>query len=210
MDRRAFIAAVAGGLLYPQRGDGATTCQQSAWGAVCRAQVRFESAMLAYAPQEESQLCWAACISMIFAYHGRPVSQRRIVSEAYGAPVNMPAGSGLVIARQLNRQWQDDRGRAFSSRVAAAYDFDAGVNALNNAMIVSELDRERPLVIGTTSHAVVVTAVDFLPTPAGPNIQAVGVFDPWPGIGMRALTGHEMRPMHLGGGLRFAATVHVR
>jgi hypothetical protein len=156
-----------------------------------------------------SQWCWAACISMLFDYHGHPVSQRRIVAEVYGAPVNMPAGAGLVLARQLNRTWRDDRGVKFDARVTGAYDVDARVFNMSNAWLVNELDQNRPVVIGCNSHAVVMTAITYTPTPTGPSPMAVGVFDPWPGRGARGLSQQEMLPVHMGGGLRFAASVLV-
>ena len=62
---------------------------------------------------------------------------RRIVSEAYGAPVNMPAGAGRVLARQLHRTWRDGRGVTFDSRVTAAYDADARVVNMSNAWLVT-------------------------------------------------------------------------
>jgi hypothetical protein len=212
MDRRAFIASMAAPLIATGSGsvESATRCRLTPFGEACRTQIDFGRFGEIYAAQRASQWCWAASISMIFAYYGRPVSQERIVADVYGGIVNLPAGSGLVIASQLNRNWRDDYGRPFSSRVTAAYDFDARVIALDNATIVRELDRARPMVVGTVNHAVVATAVDYLSTPFGPNITAVGVFDPFPGIGARALSPAEIVPMHMGGGLRFVATVNVR
>ena len=137
------------------------------------------------------------------------MAQHRIVTEVYGGPVNMPALAGIVMASQLNRAWIDDNGRPFRARVTGAYDAQAGVMALNNQMIAGELDQNRPMIIGTASHAVVVTAVEFVATMAGPNVTAVGVFDPWPGRGSRALAPAEMVPVHMGGALQFAATVTV-
>lgn len=176
-----------------------------------RSEVNFsEFSQHAYQQQHLPQWCWAACISMLFSYYGHPVSQSRIVSDAYGFPVNMPATSGIVIAQQLDRSWIDDHGNAFNSRVTAAYDFDAKVFKLNNAWLINELHLDRPVVLGTVSHAVVMTAMDYSQTPFGPNVKAIGVFDPWPGIGARMLTRFEMAPMHLNGGLRFAASVRVK
>jgi hypothetical protein len=210
MNRRTFVTTIAGALVHARLSEASTGCRPTPFGQVCRAEIRFDRFMEAYAAQRQSQWCWAACVSMIFGYYGRPVTQERIVEAVYGGRVNLPAASGVTIAGQLNRNWEDDRGRPFRSRVTAAYDFDAGVVALNNAMIVRELDREEPIVMGTVNHAMVVTAVEFVPTPMGPNITAVGVFDPFPGVGPRALSAAEMVPMHLGGGLRFVATVNVR
>ena len=210
MDRRTFVTTMAGALLHARLGEASTACQPTPFGSVCRSEIRFDRFLQAYAPQRASQWCWAASVSMIFGYYGRPVSQERVVESVYGRQVNLPAMSGFTIATQLNRNWQDDYGRPFTSRVTAAYDFDAGVVTLTNAMIVRELDAERPIVIGTANHAVVVTAIDYIPTHMGPNIRGVGVFDPFPGFGARPLNQAEMTPMHLGGGLRFVATVSVR
>jgi hypothetical protein len=176
----------------------------------CRSEIAFGAfQQYSYQAQQMPQWCWAACISMLFAYYGHPVAQQRIVAEVYGAPVNMPAVAGIVMATQLNRRWVDDRGNAFGASLSGAYDPQAGVYGLNNAMLVNELDQNRPVIIGAAGHAVVMTAVEFVSTPAGPNITAVGVFDPWPGRGARGLSRAEMMPVHVGGALQFAATARV-
>ncbi len=215
MIRRVFLGKAALPLVALSSGavrrSGETQCRQTPAGVACRSQVNFQKfAQTAYQNQAMSQWCWAACISMVFGYYGRPVGQLRIVSEVYGGVVNMPAGAGIVIAQQLNRPWVDDRGQKFRSTVTAAYDFDAGVMNINNAWMVNELHENRPLVVGAGTHAVVMTAMDYFQTPIGPNPQGVGVFDPWPGRGARALTPAEVVPMHLGGALRFVASVRVQ
>lgn len=189
-----------------------TTCDNTPQGRLCLAQVDFsEFAQEAYQPQQQSQWCWAASISMLYSYYKHPVSQARIVKDVYGGIVNMPAGSGLTMARQLNRDWVDDNGQAFSSRLTAAYDFDAGVNNINNVWMINELDQDRPFVIGNNSHAMVVTAIRYYVRPQAPQVVSVGVFDPWPGVGARGLSPAEMMPKHLNpqGALRFLATVSV-
>jgi hypothetical protein len=145
---------------------------------------------------------------MLFGYYDHPVSQARIVSEVYGAAVNLPAGAGFVIASQLNRGWRDDRGRRFRSRLVAAFDADARVAALNNATIVNALRRGMPLVLGVRGHAVVLTAVEYMPTPLGPYVLKAGVFDPWPGVGPRGLAPDELVPVPLGS-LRFIAEARI-
>jgi hypothetical protein len=197
-------------LAAPTESIAGTTCEPTPQGDLCVSQVDFmQFAEQAYMSQLQSQWCWAASISMVFAFHDHLVSQARIVSDVYGAPENIPAQTGIVIANELNRCWADDYGATFQSQLTGAYDFDAGVNALTNAMIVGELDQDRPLVIGNRTHAMVLTAVQYYPTPGQPNIVAGGVFDPWPGIGARGLTTAELYPMHVGGDLRFLATVSV-
>lgn len=161
----------------------------------CVAQVPFAQVAAKYEPQYQSEWCWAACISMVFAFYGHRVNQERIVSEVYGAPYNLPAGSGFVVARSLNRAWIDDTGRPFRSTLQAVFDVQSGVAAINNVAVISALARGFPLIVGARTHATVVTAVTYSPTPLGPNITAVGVIDPWPGIGARLLMPDEMVPI---------------
>jgi hypothetical protein len=145
---------------------------------------------------------------MVFGYYGHPINQQRIVTEAYGAPVNVPAGSGFVIAQALNRGWQDDRGQRFQSFLRAAFDAQAGVATINTVVVVQALASGHPLIVGTQGHAMVVTAVSYVPTPMGPHITSVGVFDPWPGRGARGLMPSEMTPAPFGG-LIFLALADV-
>ena len=187
-----------------------TRCSPTPQGSLCISEVDFTKfAQTAFKNQEKPQWCWAASVSMLFSYYGHPVNQKRIVETLYGAPVNLGSGPAWNVAALVNRTWTDDKDQSFVSQLTSAYDADAGVNAVNNAWLINELDEDRPFIIGTTHHAVVATAIQYFPTPTGPNVMAIGVFDPWPGIGARGLTRLEMTPMHLGGGLRFVATVKV-
>jgi hypothetical protein len=143
------------------------------------------------ARQEQSQWCWAACISMVFAYHGHPVTQSRIVDEAYGGPLNLPAQPWTMLG-SLNRQWTDDHGNHFQSRSSPG-----SSNALEAAQ---DLADNMPLIVGTMGHAVVMTAIEYaapyVMTPFGPQtgqvvITSATVRDPWPGRGRRVLTPAE-------------------
>jgi hypothetical protein len=210
MNRRRFLAIAATPLVTSTDIFASTTCAPMPLGVGCRSEVPFASfAQQAYQSQAMPQWCWAACISMLFSYYGHTVTQAQIVTEVYGGPVNMPAGAGIVIARQLNRGWVDGQGRPFRSHVTAAYDYDARLFNVDNAWLINELDRNRPVVLGTFTHAVVMTSMEYVHTPLGPNVTGVGVFDPWPGRGLRRLSAAEMIPMHRQGGLRFAATIRV-
>jgi hypothetical protein len=201
-------------LTVPTFSRGEETCQPlpgpplTPPGRACRAEVNFGTFSAKYDPQYQSQWCWAACISMLFRYYKHPVSQSRIVSEVYGAPVNLPAGAGFIVAQQLNRSWQDDLGGKFRSRLTAAFDADAGVVTLNNARIIDSLRRGRPLIVGAGGHAVVLTAVEYLDTAFGIQIQRGGVFDPWPGVGPRGLSPAELVPVPFGS-LRFMAEARI-
>jgi hypothetical protein len=209
MNRRRFLA-IAATPLFTTDIAAHMTCAPVPFGVECRREVAFASfSQQAYQSQAMSQWCWAACISMLFSYYGHTVTQAQIVTEVYGEPVNMPAGAGSVIARQLNRGWVDDRGRPFRSHVTAAYDYDARLFNVDNTWLINELTRNRPVVLGTFTHAVVMTSMEYVNTPSGPKVTGVGVFDPWPGRGARRLSLKEMVPMHRDGGLRFAATIRV-
>jgi hypothetical protein len=173
------------------------------------AEVPFEAFYQSYEPQAKDQWCWAACISMLFDYYEHPVSQERIVKAVYGIPVNMPARAGVIIARQVNKDWIDDKEESFKSRITAAYDLTEGVFNLDNRVLVNELDSGNPIIIGVGPHAVVLVAVDYVIYPNGLiDVTRATVFDPWPGIGVRRLTPHEMRANYPYG-YHFAVTIRI-
>ncbi len=176
--------------------------------ARCTSEVDFAKFSSSYAEQEMSQWCWAASVSMLFDYYGHPVSQEKIVQTQYGRITNLPAGNGFTMAKQLNRNWIDDDGNEFSARLTAAFDPAANVYAMNNLWIINEMDAERPIIVGTQGHAVVMTSITYNRTPQGPVVIAVGVFDPWPGRGSRSLTPNEMTPSP--NGLSFAASATIK
>lgn len=211
--------------VFPAVALARTTCQPMQYGPAywggppvalgqnCVAEVDFTRfAQTAADTQKQSQWCWAAVISMIFNYYGHPVQQARIVRDAYGSIVNMPAVNGLVIANQINRDWTDDRNRQFSARLTSAYDAQAGMNNTTNAFLINELHEERPFIIGTKNHAVVGTSMSYWRFPNGAigDLTGVGVFDPWPmSQRARGLTPAEMTAVQNGGQLSFIATLSV-
>jgi hypothetical protein len=147
---------------------------------------------------------------MIFAMHGHPLDQMKIVSAVFGGPVCTPSGNTLNIANVLSTSWTDDRGVPFQSVVTGAYDPMNGVYAMNNAFMASELMADRPLLYCNMHHAMVVSDMAFFQTPMGPNVQHVDVLDPWPyGPDVHSLSPSEMTPMNLGGQMTFLAAVQV-
>ena len=146
---------------------------------------------------------------MLFRSYGYKVSQQRIVQETFGQLINMPAGSGAVISKQINRPWQDDDGKKFRSFLEAAYDFDFGVYALDNNYIIKKLTNNEPLIYGNKSHAMLLTQMNYTPTPMGPNVVGAGVLDPWPGNGARALKQPELVQVRFGGEYRYLSAVRV-
>lgn len=200
-----ILLVLAATTSWPTLSRAATTCQPTPQGNLCVSEVNFSRfAQTAFMTQANSQWCWAASLSMVYSYYQHPISQQRIVSEVYGGLQNVPA-SGYTISSKLNGCFTDDSGRTFQSQLVAGYDADAGLLNINNQQIISALDSEQPLIIGTRSHAMVLTAIQYFQTIQGPNVVAAGVFDPWPGEGARPLQMDELYPVHLGGSMRFLA-----
>jgi hypothetical protein len=162
--------------------------------------------------QENSQWCWAASISMICKYHGFNLSQKSIVQDVYGGPVNMP-GDDHVLQKELNKIWTDDDGRKFAVS-ARIFSPALGTFDLANTAVVNELKNNRPLLNGSKSHATVTVRVDYIDTGADPMVQRVHVIDPWPDAApkpqmARLLAPDEMLALPKGGSLRFLASINM-
>jgi hypothetical protein len=148
-------------------------------------------------------------MSMIFGYKNHPVDQKKIVQDVFGAVVC--SSSGLPqnsISKRFNKNWIDDDGKPFKARLAGVFDAYAGMVAINNAMIMTELANDNPLLIMNTHHAMVLCAIDYIKTAAGDQIQSLYVVDPWPGQGIHALPTIETVPVPRGQ-CTFIAAVHI-
>jgi papain like cysteine protease AvrRpt2 len=133
-----------------------------------------------YAPQQQSEWCWAASLEMVFSYWGHPVDQREIVRQTWGVIANVPA-QPLQIVQDLNRAWVDGNGDSF--RVMG------DVFSANAATAAQDLAADMPLIIGSLGHAMVLTAISYNRAPTGQGMPTGAlVRDPWPGRGRRALT----------------------
>ena len=203
MNRRTFLRHAAG--LTAFAGVFSSLSAHAAWQCTpfnaqgiqqCDAGILSNIATVSInSAQNKSQWCWAACIQMVFGYYGHPISQTRIVEETFGQIVNMPAQSGQILSA-LNRQWIDDNGNTFTSSGNAF-----GANHVTAAQYLAD---NKPLIIGTQGHAVVLTAVRYLRDQYGKGriIDAI-VRDPWPGRGKRGLTPQEWY------GVSFASLIDV-
>jgi hypothetical protein len=183
MNRRHFLSnagLITLGTSLPMRSKGEGNCN---WitPAIKQCQVGIDSDLVPVtAPQQQSEWCWAACISMIFAYYDHPVSQQRIVKETWGSIVNVP-GTPAAILRDLNRHWTDDADDDF--RVAG------DVFSANAANATRDLADDKPLILGTGGHAVVLTAMSYALDIYGVwVVNSAIVRDPWPGVGRRGLS----------------------
>lgn len=163
--------------------DGAMSCEV---GVASRA---LDVTVADVGGQRMSQWCWAASIAMVFRYYGYEVSQQRIVAETFGVVTNMP-GTSEQILRNLDRVWTDDRGRRF--RVSAdAY-------SASSQTAAADLADDRPLIIGTMGHAMVLTALGYMTNSLGEGwVTHAVVRDPWPGQGRRELAAEEWSGLDL-------------
>src|ERR1700730_3849771 len=175
-------ALVAGGAIA-----AGSICRADArFGEICRAELAFDDFLQqAYDTQHAAQWCWAACIAMVFAFHGHPVRQERIVAEAFGGIAG--GGTRPSIAAQLDRGWIDEGGHRFRSRLRTMFDAYAGDSLLDVFAIVAAPRSGAPMILGARDHAVVLTAIDYTATPRGQEAVGGGVFDPWPGLGPREM-----------------------
>lgn len=165
------------------------------------------------APQEKTQWCWAACISMVCRWYGYPMKQDRIVNEIYGGTVNMPANDENL-TKALNHTWTADDGRKFKIS-AETFSPALGTASISNERIIDDLSNDRPLINGSRTHATVVARVDYIKA-AGqpPQVLRAHVIDPWPGAApgpqmARFLEMDEMTAVQLGGSLRYLASIKI-
>lgn len=196
MKRRAFLAGGAGLLTVgaSPNANAELYCQPVAYG-VNRCQAGLNSSVAPQRRQLESQWCWAACIEMVFAFHGYELDQETIVRDTWGAIYNLPA-QPYHIVQNLNRSWVDRNGRRFRS---SGDSFSA-----NPMTAAQDLASDQPLIIGTGGHAMVLTALvyDVDGYGNGQVLEAI-VRDPWPGRGRRSLSAQEWY------GIMFAARIRV-
>jgi ABC-type bacteriocin/lantibiotic exporter with double-glycine peptidase domain len=189
LDRRNLIKALgaaAGASLVPIGLKGALSCGQPMppYGIrPCTAGIPSDRMNTVYATQQMPEWCWAACLEMVFAYWGHPVSQQEIVRQTWGGLVNMPA-QPYQIVQDLNRSWVDSGGNRFS--------VSGDVFSANAVTAAQDLAGDMPLILGSLGHAMVLTAITYnvAPNSQGATTGAL-VRDPLPGRGMRALSPQE-------------------
>jgi hypothetical protein len=201
MRRREFILGAAGLVMSP---------------AVIKAQglQRISVARPALVRQECAEWCWAATASMVFAHLGHPIDQKKIVAAVFHGPV-CSAAQPVIITNVLNAPWIDDRGQQFRPLIAAGYDQLTGINTIGfggagNAFIVNELMHNRMLLYANTHHCMALVEVDYIATPAGPNIVNAIVLDPFPSNPPEhPLIGPELSAAFVGGQMMYLAAVRI-
>lgn len=162
-----------------------------------------------FAHQQATHWCWAASVANAFRSSGHAVSQERIVREVYGDVVNMRSGPNSNVAGLLDREWVDDAGGTFRARLIDLFDPAAGRGTFDSRAVVAALRSGRPLVLGTTSHAMLLIAATYRECDGVTTIVEATVFDPWPGVGVRTLRADEITPLNRHGSLAFIANFVV-
>lgn len=200
MNRRSLLAGALGvGTSLTFAGSAHALLQCGLIGpGLQQCQVGIASPLIGIVAERQytTEWCWAASISMVFAYYGHPVSQARIVDETWGGIVNLP-GQPSQIFSDLNRPWTDNSGNTFIVQ--------GDVISANIVTAAQDLDSNHPLLLGALGHCMVLTALAYVLNAYGQfQIQGATVRDPWPySPGERLLTPSEWL------GVQFLARVRV-
>jgi hypothetical protein len=138
--------------------------------------------------QNKPQWCWAASIQMLLNFYGVSINQEQIVERTYGRQSNgeLPnwAASIKTIHLNLNNWAVDNTGKKYFVNA------DFGLGAPEAVFLIEELSQKRPVIIAYQSnkggHVVVITALSYIDSDAGPLINSIIVRDP--------MTGEENKP----------------
>lgn len=123
--------------------------------------------------QQQSNWCWAACIQMVLGFHGVPVQQAALATRTFGLPVDRPARPAEILAN-LNGLVADARGRVTAVQADPVH--------LDLPTVLNDLAQRRPLIVGMTGHAYVMTGAVFHMDGLGrPVLDRVILRNPWPG-----------------------------
>jgi hypothetical protein len=178
-NRRTFLTALGilgAALVLPDSARAELKCANTPYGRTCQT---YCDPQVPSIMQRRQNWCWAACIEMVLKYNGCEISQEKIVQETYGGLVNAPA-QPITILRQLDRNWTSDDGEIY--RVAPRI-----YNTPQTA--AQSLEANKPMIIGTMKHAMVLTELQYTINQYGVRIDRAVVNDPL--RGPRDLTSPE-------------------
>jgi hypothetical protein len=126
--------------------------------------------------QRMTNWCWAASVQMVLNLDGVAVTQEQVVERIFGGDIDKP-GSTQDILTALSGWAFNFGGRKVlidSQRI------------FSDQELVDNLSHGWPLIVGMenpdhqSGHAVVITAVTYVPSPTGPICQTIVYRDPWP------------------------------
>lgn len=185
MDRRRFIlsatscAAVSLAAESPAQTEQCAQVFHPQFGQVVQCAVGLR--LNRTPPQQCQNWCWAACCEAIFGMSGYRVDQLDFVRKVFGGNLTCSTATGPMIKYAIDGAWRDAAGHRFNAHCGIVMDTHMGVFHPQPLSVVwDELNAGRGLITGTLGHAVVITAMEYVRTPMGPQITAVIVRDPWP------------------------------
>lgn len=129
-------------------------------------------------PQERSSWCWAASIQSIFLTKGLEVTQSRIVTAAYGSPVNRTAPGFDGTLNVLNGLAVSADGSTWKVSASAGNTFP------NANWLYNELQNNKPVMIWyqdhTSNHSIVINGGRYTKNGYGDIYwQQISAYDPW-------------------------------
>ena len=191
-------------LLAARPAAAGTTCAASPQPGVEQCVTGLAPALLReiQQPQQASNWCWAAVVSMVLQRYGLSVPQRQVVQARLGEPANTKVSvDGLT--ELLNREWRDAAGQSAQASAAPLPTWwrQRGLAAPD---VLEDLRADRPLVLVAQEHAMLLVQVVYERS-ADHAVRLVRamVLDPSTEGGLRMLRGSEQQ-------LDFLARVQVR
>lgn len=193
MDRRNFLkissSTVGLGILgLSSSAQALLNCSPFNLQGIQQCEVGIDSTLMAVPSsatggQYMSQWCWAACLEMVFKYHGLNLSQKTIVEDAWGRIENLPGQPRHILA-SLNRDWRDSRREQFKV---------SGEAYSTNLITASrDLSQNQPLIIGNMGRTMVLTSMKYeIDNWGNGKVNEAEVRDPWPNQGRRTLSADE-------------------
>lgn len=178
-----------------------TTCRPAAEPGVERCVSGLPAAAVSaiFQPQQASNWCWAASITMLLRSHGVVVPQEQVVRTVFGRLENERASASAMVDL-LDRTWSDAAGNqgVASTQPLPPWRRDLGLAAPE---VLDDLARDKPLLLGVQQHAMLLVQVtyerrtDGAPlTPAGVRLLNALVLDPASRNWLRALQPAERQP----------------
>ncbi|HTQ15028.1 MAG TPA: hypothetical protein VMH86_14220 [Rhizomicrobium sp.] len=177
MDRRAFLGGALG-LMAPASALAAGKCVSVAYGGVCTTALRFDAALRSFDFDRYDRWGWTSAVSLIFAYYGYRVAPETIVDKAYDGTFGL-TGDFVENARQLNRPWVDETGKAFECVVRPIFAMTPYAQNVAIGEMIGSIDRGQPVLLCDLRHAMVLTSVTYRNDPVSPQVKRAEVVDAW-------------------------------
>jgi hypothetical protein len=152
-----------------------TSCWATAFGPECASGLPSTAMDQIWAPQATPVWCWAASLQMVMQYYGADITQQEIVENVFHQPVPPVTTLPLqLIPQYLNMIYVNHAGHQYEVRSQL-------LTPVLQA-VLPPLQANRPLLVFTSHHVMVLTALYYWTSPVGQpiNTALAVVRDPWP------------------------------